>query len=133
MRFILVSLGLAALALGGCSKADDTVAGGARPGRYAGLGHYEPGRLWTELKRKAEPADPAAAKLADDDEVLVVVDTRTGEVRQCGDLSGYCVSLNPWANSPEMTQGAPAALGKHLAELERDDAAAQAGGAASAR
>jgi len=61
------------------------------------------------------PNDPAAATIADDEHVIVVVDSRTGEVRQCGDHSGYCVRFDPWQE-----RGAPVApvrLSKHAADL----------------
>ena len=58
-------------------------------GRYVGIGVYPTNELWTQINLpKPDKVDPAAATLGDDKQIIVVVDTRTGEVRQCGDMSG---------------------------------------------
>ncbi len=91
-------------------------------GRYSGIGIYEAGRLWSQVKvdRAAESAGKAG--LADDEHVIVVVDSHTGEVRQCGDLSGICVAMNPWARG-RSAPPLPVELTKNAADL---DAEAQA-------
>lgn len=55
-------------------------------------------------------AAPEVARLSDDEHVVVVVDSLTGEIRQCGDLSGYCVGMNPWAKPLGALQTAPVRL-----------------------
>jgi len=55
-----------------------------RAGRYLGAAVYSPGRMWTQIARAGAPADAAAATLKDDEQVIVVVDSATGELRQCG-------------------------------------------------
>jgi hypothetical protein len=99
------------LLLGGCDKAGN----GGRPpephGRYIGVGTYEPGKGWAELTGAPKPKDDAAATLRDDQQIIVVVDSVTGEVRECGDLTGYCLSQNPWRGS---AAGTPAPLASHV-------------------
>jgi hypothetical protein len=63
--------------------------------------------------------DPAAATLDDDDHIVVVLDSATGQLRQCGNLSGHCIALNPWAKTAT-AQGAPAALLKHARQLAEE-------------
>ncbi len=120
---VLTALGVMALTgLAGCDKVNDSPgSGGTEQGRYLGVGVYSPGRLWAQMLRADAPKDPAAAVLADDDEVIVVVDSRTGEIRQCGNLSGYCVGMNPWANPLAAGQSAPIPLTKHAAQLAEED------------
>lgn len=108
------------LALTACDKGHDDAKGpSAAHGRYLGVGTYPVGRLWPHLAGAPEPQDKAKARLADDEHVIVLVDSRTGEVRQCGDMSGYCVTMNPW-HAP--AQPAPAALAKHGAEVDAETA-----------
>lgn len=128
MHRTLLGLTLAAFALAGCTKAEEAAAEavgrvGAK-GRFVGVGTYSPGRLWNQLSRPAlaSPADPAAATLKDDDHVIVVIDTATGELRQCGNLSGHCLTSNPWAKTTS-SQPAPAAVLKHLDQLLAEDKA----------
>lgn len=97
---------------------------GSGDGRYAGIGVFDAGRLWARMVQENPPNEPEKARIADDEHVIVVVDTRTGEVRQCGDLSGYCVSMNPWSGAKPP---APVKLSKHAAELDAEaEAAAKA-------
>ena len=123
---ILLTLGVLALAsLAGCDKAEDaTGPGGPHQGRYLGVGLYSPGQMWAQMVRHDAPKDPAAAVLADDDEVIVVVDSRTGEIRQCGNLSGYCVGMNPWSKPLAAGQSGPVPLSKHAAQLDEEARAA---------
>jgi hypothetical protein len=131
MRTILV-LGLAALTLAACQKKSDVAAqpagfpglGGAKA-RYFGVGMYMPGELWKQLAGATAPVDPAAADLDDDDEVFVLLDSRTGELRQCGNLSGHCIGMNPWANPLDPASAGPAKLLKHARQL-REEAEARA-------
>jgi len=84
-------------------------------GHYAGIGIYAPGKLWAQIVPADGEAkqDPALAKRSDDEAVIVVVDSRTGEVRECGNLSGYCASIQPWNKA---VRGAPISLTKHADE-----------------
>jgi hypothetical protein len=120
MRAVSIAILVLGLALGGCNKADEAEYGtNPKPqGRYAGIGTFDAGRMWSQAAGAAAPKDPAAAKLEDDEHVIVVVDTRTGEVRQCGDHSGVCVAMNPWSGPGGLT--APVALKKHAAELDAE-------------
>jgi hypothetical protein len=61
--------------------------------------------------------DATTAKIADDEHVIVVLDSHTGEVRQCGDHSGYCVATNPWTTSQATL---PVRLSKHASDLAAD-------------
>jgi hypothetical protein len=105
-RHLLLLL-FAAFALGGC-KNNGSVwgpdASEGHRGRYMGVGIYQPGAGWTRQVAGQSPATGAAARLADDEAVIVVVDGQTGEVRGCGDLSGYCVGMNPWRNALPKSQ-----------------------------
>lgn len=69
-----------------------------------------------------DPSDAAAAKLEDDKHIIVVVDSHTGEVRQCGDFSGVCVAMNPWAREGSRS-ATPVKLKKHAADLAAEDEA----------
>ena len=89
-------------------------------GRYAGIGTYDAGRLWGQMAGQATPSDPAAAKLEDDEHVIVVIDSHTGEVRQCGDYSGICVAMKPWIGQGAWTS-TPIKLEKHAADLAAED------------
>jgi hypothetical protein len=134
MRSTVLLLGLAALALAGCQKKEETAATpaglfgwGGHKARYFGVGMYLPSKLWTQLVRTGAPTDPAAATLDDDDEIIVVLDSTTGELRQCGNLSGHCIGMNPWANRLDPAHAAPARLLKHAKQLrEEAEAAAEA-------
>jgi hypothetical protein len=126
MKPVIVLLA-AATALAGCQKAAEGLgsSAGAR-GRYLGVGHYAPGPMWSQLAAAA-PKTPPAARLADDEQVIVVVDSLTGEVRQCGNLSGFCIGMKPWAAALPAAQLAPTQLSRHAAELSAapQDPAAQ--------
>ncbi|MBW8815494.1 MAG: hypothetical protein JF588_18895 [Caulobacterales bacterium] len=114
----IVLLGTAALA--GCQKAGPSPAGvswlSGKP-RYVGVGIYAAGRMWAQLVQAQAAKDPAAATLDDDEQVIVVIDSATGELRQCGNLSGYCTRMNPWSATPS-----PAAVVRHAVQLQADDA-----------
>jgi hypothetical protein len=112
-----LSLLLVSAVLTGCHKAELAGGDGRHGGRYLGVGTYPAGELWQRLARKDAPANPQAATLADDDQIIVTVDSRTGEIRQCGNLSGHCVSSSPWK---VQAAPAPAALSKHAAELAKE-------------
>ena len=66
------------------------------------------------------PAASGAATTADDEHVIVVVDNQSGQVRECGDYSGVCVSFNPWSAAVGREQTSPVILTKHLAEVQKE-------------
>lgn len=86
-------------------------------GRYIGLGTYSAGALWSKMALTGQAKSVTAATPADDEHVIVVVDSQTGEVRECGDYSGVCVGLNPWTKAVATPQIAPVTLTKHLGEV----------------
>jgi hypothetical protein len=91
-----------AITLAGC-KPQAAALDQARPGRYAGVGLYAPSEAWKRIVDTALPKGAAKAGLVDDEQVIVVVDSDTGEVRQCGALSGYCVGVKPWGHAVSQT------------------------------
>ena len=125
--------------LTGCKKAWDPAAAtdqnsGRLGGRYVGVGIYDPGSLWTKMVG-AMPAPPsaapsatatpntAAANVDDDDKIILVIDSHTGEIRQCGNLSGYCVGMNPWTKALLASQQGPVNLTQHAADIRAADEA----------
>lgn len=120
----LVAFGAVGLLLCGCQKKDEASAAPAGlfglSGRYIGVGHYTAGRMWKQLVRHQQPPDPAGAVLDDDEEIIAVLDSKTGEIRQCGAFSGYCIRMNPWATPASQTPLAPVALVKHAKQLDEE-------------
>ena len=129
----------AGLALAGCQKKEEApapavgepVAGHGPRSRFVGIGLYAPGPMWRELVAPRPPSDPAAAhaqpepaQLDDDEQVIVVVDSATGEVRQCGNLTGMCLAMNPWAQGVPQAWQPPARVVRHLEQIRAEDAAA---------
>lgn len=113
---------IAAIALAGCGSGGPGPGhGGRHGGRYVGIGLYSPGQMWPRMVGAARSGDESAATLHDDEQVIVVVDSQTGEIRQCGNLSGHCLRMNPWSGQP-----APASLSEHAADIDRTDQAAPA-------
>ena len=111
---------IAALGAGGCDNPSEVGPGPQRDGggRYFGIGIYPAGELWPSMVSSDRAANEAAATRADDSQIIVVVDSLTGEVRQCGDLSGYCIGMNPWTGAPG--SAAPVKLTVHAADLARE-------------
>ena len=105
------------LLLGGCDQASNGRASPERHGRYAGIGTYPADQLWSHMAEPAQPAGAAAATIRDDEQIIVLVDSRSGEVRQCGNLSGHCIAMNPWTGA---TRAAPVRLTAHAADLARE-------------
>lgn len=125
MRNATLCLLLTGCMLSGCNGREEATGSGPgpqKPGRYAGIGIFEPGRLWQQTAGAPVSKDPTAANLADDEHVIVVIDSHTGEVRQCGDHSGFCVTMNPWTGAAP--PAAPVKLAKHEADLVAEDQAA---------
>jgi uncharacterized protein YceK len=123
MRAIVIGLIATSALLSGCHKLSDLAESKSQKsqGRYSGVGIFEAGKLWAQVSvpGSASPADPAQAKLADDDYIIAVVDSQTGEVRQCGNHSGYCVTMKPWASTS--TAHLPLKLTKHASDLAREE------------
>jgi hypothetical protein len=91
-----------ALTLAGC-KPQPAASNQARHGRYVGIGLYSAGAAWQRIVDAGSPKVAGKAGLADDEQVIVVIDSDTGEIRQCGALSGYCVGAKPWEHGVSQT------------------------------
>lgn len=137
MKALILAGCLTALTLSGCQKKEELPATEAifkslgQRGRYVAVGIYAPGLLWEQLSPRNKPGaaetsaiDAASANLTDDQQILVVMDSATGELRQCGNLSGHCIGFNPWAKSLEAGQSAPVQLLKHAQQLQEESEAA---------
>lgn len=131
---ILVAAAVATLGLAGCKKPASDAADGetAARGRYLGVGVYSANSLWSKMVTANTATDLAKAGLRDDEHIIVVVDSRTGEVRQCGDMSGYCIGMNPWSGPLDATRAAPVNLIEHAAPAHADTASPAAEPAVSA-
>ena len=109
-------LGLCLLSLSGCGRAAFLPSASHGEARYSGVGLYPAGQGWSRIVGSAESTAADQAKRADDETVIVVVDGATGEVRQCGNLSGYCVTMNPWNRSPANLGAQPVKLAPPASE-----------------
>lgn len=119
----MVWVAMAALYMSGCSKpADNSASGAVTHGRFVGVGIYPAGRMWSQVVTSQAMKQAGASKLNDDEQIIVVVDSTTGELRQCGNLSGYCVGMNPWRGTLPASQNAPLPLAKHAAQLAQEAA-----------
>lgn len=119
---IVVTLAFGIL-LSSCNQSPVPTSGGPRnQGRFAGIGVFDAGRLWAEMTASTSKADAALARIEDDEHVIVVLDSHTGEVRQCGDHSGYCVAMNPWSGKGAQNI-LPVKLTKHASDLAAEDRA----------
>ncbi len=117
-RCVAATLLVAGLALSSCNKpagADDDQASPHGHGHYSGVGLYGPSKQWTRFISNQQTKDPRAAQPIDDQIIIVVQDTATGEVRACGDLTGYCIGMNPWRTALVSAQIAPIKLTEHVA------------------
>ena len=115
---------VAGLALGSCGGPVDITKHGPS-GRYAGVGIYMADRTWTRMSDADKPSDKARSTVSDDQVVIVVVDSNTGELRQCGNMSGYCTGMNPWTRPLGAPQTNPVRVTEHAPEktASRDAAA----------
>lgn len=84
-------------------------------GRYVGIGIYNPGTQWTKIVGADAPNVTPKARTIDDQAIIVVEDSDTGEIRACGDLTGYCIGMNPWAHALSSSQNLPVSLTEHEA------------------
>jgi hypothetical protein len=115
---------IAAAGLGACKKPAAAWFGGGQPeshGRYQGVGLYSPSQQWTRIVGSQQAKDTPAAKPIDDQVIVVVEDSVTGEVRACGDLTGYCIGMNPWKSQLTAGQIAPINLTEHVKPPEPAD------------
>jgi len=110
--FGLLAITVDAASLAGCRGGVGTSLGGAH-GRYVGVGIYTPTAEWRALVGNGQPSSSLAARREDDQVILVTADSTTGEMRACGDLSGYCVGFNPWKAPLGALQTAPAPVTAH--------------------
>ncbi len=108
----------AALGLAGCRLRADEASNAAHHGRYVGVGIYQPQQGWTDLAGAQPTGDGPDALTVDDEAVIVVTDSDTGEVGTCGDLSGYCIGMNPWSRPLPASQAAPVDLLEHAPRRE---------------
>lgn len=121
MRISALGILVLGCMLVGCGQ--QGAASGSGPnsqGRYAGIGTFDAGELWSQMAGLEAPADTAAAKVEDDEHIIVVIDSHTGEVKQCGDHSGVCVTMNPWAGQGP-PNAVPIKLKKHASDLAAED------------
>ncbi len=118
MKGIVVSTAIAVVGLAGCNRPIGVGGGSEAHGRYASAGTYPAGRMWTQIAGAPAPKDATTAKLNDDEQIIVVLDSQTGELRQCGNVSGYCVGMNPWAKP--VGASAPLAMAKHADQLDTE-------------
>jgi hypothetical protein len=131
VRLLGLTATIAVIGVAGC-RGEDAQSSSDYRGRYAGVGIYHPGPAWLKLVPGQSPADAASAKLIDDQAIIVVTDSQTGEIRACGDLTGYCVGMNPWRSSLVKSQIAPARLTDHMTAQWGEPVANTADNAAAA-
>jgi Prokaryotic membrane lipoprotein lipid attachment site len=121
MKRTILCTATAVVVLAGCNRPVGASSGSEAHGRYASAGIYPAGRMWSQIASVTAPKEAATAKLGDDEQIIVVLDSQTGELRQCGNISGYCVGMNPWAKSVPAT--APLAVAKHADQLDAESKA----------
>jgi hypothetical protein len=80
------------------------------PGRYTSVGTYTPSNAWRRLALGAKTSSPNAATPDDDQAIIVVQDSRTGEIRACGDLTARCIGFNPWRKTVQDVDQKPLIL-----------------------
>jgi hypothetical protein len=113
LSFGLLAIVIGAPSLGGCRQGAVWPNARAAHGRYVGVGIYTPTAEWRQLIGKQPSSSPGAAQRQDDQVILVTADSTTGELRACGDLSGYCVGFNPWKQPLIATQTSPVPVAAH--------------------
>ena len=103
--------------LAGCNRSVSTA---DESGRYSGVGIYEADKVWKHVQG-APATGETQAKLKDDSTIIVVIDRQTGELRQCGNHSGFCIAMNPWQGAASRL---PVKLDAHADEIDDGQAAA---------
>jgi hypothetical protein len=112
-RRLLFVAALMCVGLNGCLKPDAPAASDSPHGRYVGVGIYSPREAWTHILDAQQAKESAAARQIDDQAIIVVEDSKTGEVRACGDLTGYCVGMNPWGAPLPLARRTPISVSVH--------------------
>jgi hypothetical protein len=56
-------------------------------GRYSGIGIYAAGEMWSQIVRGDAAEKGANATQDDDDQIIVVIDSRTGVAKHAVDLA----------------------------------------------
>ncbi|MDQ2859777.1 MAG: hypothetical protein M3T55_03425 [Pseudomonadota bacterium] len=119
MRFLIGgALAIGAVCLGACNKPAEGPEGAVHHGRYVGIGIYAPGIPWTKMVAADAPKVVPAARTIDDQAIIVVVDSDTGDIRGCGDMTGYCIGMNPWKKALTQRQIVPINLSEHMKPQE---------------
>jgi hypothetical protein len=111
----LLTVGAAMIVAASLSGCDRPHLQSSAHGRYVGIGIYNTGAQWTRMVGSDTPKVTPAARTIDDQVIIVVEDTETGEVRACGDLTGYCIGMNPWKKMLGSSQMVPINLTEHMA------------------
>jgi hypothetical protein len=110
----LLAIGMATVVTAGLSGCDQPHLTNSAHGRYVGIGIYNPQAQWTKMVG-ADPLNVTpAARTIDDQAIIVVEDSQTGEIRACGDLTGYCIGSNPWKKMLASSQMAPISVTQHV-------------------
>jgi len=122
MKARVLMMLLVTAVLGSCTKSVDANTSATRAqGRYLGIGIYDAGELWSKLAAVKPAKTETEARMADDNAIIVVVDSKTGEVRQCGNLSGACIAMHPWGQPAAAGFSAPVALTGHAGDSQAVD------------
>lgn len=114
---------LTVVGLAGCNRITEPMSDPRSHGRYAGIGIYGPGESWKRMVAARQTKASPAAKTIDDQAIVVVIDSTTGEVRSCGDMTGYCIGMAPWKTPLARSQIAPIDLTEHVKPIEAESAA----------
>ncbi len=104
---------------------------GSKHGRYSAVGIYQPGESWTKMMADQRGPGDSAAQPLDDQAIIVLADSQSGKVRACGDMTGYCVGMNPWKTALTGAQIAPIRLRAPVKPAAAIDSASSADSAAS--
>ena len=107
----VVAATIVTASLGACSE--QNLVSSTHHGRYVGIGIYHPEEPWTRMVGADAPKVTPAARTIDDQAIIVVEDSDTGEIRACGDLTGFCIGMNPWKTALASSQIAPINLTQH--------------------
>lgn len=92
-------------------------------GRYSGVGVFSAGKMWAHLKTGDVSRDLDSATVKDDESIIVIMDGKTGEVRECGNFSGFCTSIQPWTRVVSST---PTKLDAHASDISDQNTPAPA-------
>ena len=123
MKLLVIgSATIIAASLCGCSNPHS--GSYAQHGRYVGIGIYNPESQWTRMVNADAQKVTPAARTVDDQAIIVVEDSETGEIRACGDLTGYCIGMNPWKKVLTSSQTVPINLTEHVMPPKSEHSAA---------